>query len=253
MTNPIYIPQGRAREYGEYAINIYTGCNNGCYYCYAPRTLRVPSALFNMARLRVDDSGTVVEAVQRQLWQWGKKGMRGKRIALCFTCDPYPNEKFIHPTTGKIWTVDTTPTRDIIRLIKNSGNYVQILTKNPTTRDFDLLGENDWFGITLTGRDEDAAINEPRAMKTSDRIMTLYDAEIAGINSWVSFEPVLDPEFVYEMIEQLPPVKLYRIGKLNYYPSDINWGDFGRKVEALCKRLNRNYYIKEDLRREMAQ
>ena len=35
MNKPIYEPSGRAREYGELAVNIYTGCNHGCSYCYA--------------------------------------------------------------------------------------------------------------------------------------------------------------------------------------------------------------------------
>lgn len=28
---PIYIPKGAAKEYGDYAINIYTGCPHGCF------------------------------------------------------------------------------------------------------------------------------------------------------------------------------------------------------------------------------
>jgi hypothetical protein len=42
-----------------------------------------------------------------------------------------------------------------------------------------------------------------------------------------------------------------KIGKLNYYLSDINWKQFGEKAEALCKELGLNYYIKESLRKEM--
>ena len=36
---PIYIPKGKAKEYGDYAINIYTGCPHECYYCFAPNVL----------------------------------------------------------------------------------------------------------------------------------------------------------------------------------------------------------------------
>lgn len=37
---PIYEPKGKAKEYGDYAINIYTGCPHRCYYCFAPSVLR---------------------------------------------------------------------------------------------------------------------------------------------------------------------------------------------------------------------
>ena len=39
--------------------------------------------------------------------------------------------------------------------------------------------------------------------------------------------------------------------KHNYHPSDINWAQFGREAEALCKGLGLDYYIKESLRAEM--
>lgn len=38
-TRPIYEPTGKAKEYGDYAINIYTGCPHRCYYCFAPNVL----------------------------------------------------------------------------------------------------------------------------------------------------------------------------------------------------------------------
>jgi hypothetical protein len=44
---------------------------------------------------------------------------------------------------------------------------------------------------------------------------------------------------------------MWRIGKMNHRKSDIDWYEFGHNVEALCKRLGRNYQIKEDLRRAM--
>ena len=37
---PIYEPKGKAKEYGDYAINIYTGCPHECFYCFAPSVLR---------------------------------------------------------------------------------------------------------------------------------------------------------------------------------------------------------------------
>jgi DNA repair photolyase len=35
IRSPIYKPKGRANEYGDLAVNIYTECNLGCTYCFA--------------------------------------------------------------------------------------------------------------------------------------------------------------------------------------------------------------------------
>jgi len=42
-----------------------------------------------------------------------------------------------------------------------------------------------------------------------------------------------------------------KIGKLNYHPSDIDWAQFGREAEALCREMCMDYYIKDSLRAEM--
>ena len=36
----IYEPRGKAREYSELAVNLYTGCSHACRYCYCPAILR---------------------------------------------------------------------------------------------------------------------------------------------------------------------------------------------------------------------
>ena len=73
-----------------------------------------------------------------------------------------------------------------------------------------------------------------------------------GIKTWISFEPVLDCKRVlYAIVNLSSYVDKIKIGKLNYFPSDINWGDFGRKAEELCKSLGIEYYIKDSLRKEM--
>lgn len=42
-----------------------------------------------------------------------------------------------------------------------------------------------------------------------------------------------------------------KIGKLNYWPSDIHWGRFGLAAEDLCREMDLDYYIKDSLRAEM--
>jgi hypothetical protein len=65
-------------------------------------------------------------------------------------------------------------------------------------------------------------------------------------------EPVLNEKDIYLMLRlNLGYVDKFKIGKLNYHPSEINWGEFGKECERLCKENELNYYIKEGLRAEM--
>lgn len=237
---PIYKPKGAAAEYGEWALNIYTGCPHRCQYCYCPNVLHKDKDGFHgMVEPRKD----ILEETKRQI---DREGITGKTIHLCFTCDPYP------------YGCDSQVTRGIIQLLKQTGNHVQILTKNglDAMRDFDLLDSDDWFGITWAGyrekdwRDEGPE-SEPGSGPIYRRLQALLYAFEKGIKTWVSCEPVLDAESVLNLIYEADHVDLWKIGKLNYHPSDIDWKTFGKTVEYTCERLGRNYYIKESLRKEM--
>jgi DNA repair photolyase len=235
---PIYEPKARAKEYGDFAINIYTGCNHGCTYCYAPRVLHKTHDDF----IQVKPRDGIIEAVKQQL---EREHITNKLIHLCFTCDPYPAE------------IDTTPTREIIKLIKDSGNHVQILTKGGSRaeRDFDLLDENDWFGVTYSGYNSVFEISnmEPYAALPAERLHSLGVAHKQGVKTWMSCEPVINEADIYSIIELADYIDLFKIGKLNYMEpqTPINWGEFGRRCERYCIANKRNYYIKEDLRKEM--
>lgn len=230
---PIYIPKGRAKEYADIAINIYTGCNHGCTYCYAPLVLHKSKEAF----MHVEPRKNIIEATKRQL---SNEKYEGKTITLCFLCDPYPAK------------VDTTQTRKIIKAIKEAGAHVQILTKagGDPERDFDLLDENDSFGVTISCISK-ANIVEPHAGSIIKRLDLLHTAHNAGIKTWVSCEPVIDASDIYGLISTCNDIDLFKIGVLNYFPSDIDWGKFGKECERLCKQYGRNYYLKQDLRNLM--
>lgn len=231
---PIYKPGGKAAEYGDYAVNIYTGCPHRCYYCFAPNVRRLNREKFHSC---VEPRKDIMRELRRQL---EREQITGQLIHLCFTCDPYP--------VG----YDTTTTRDVIQALKEYGNHVQILTKGDGSRDFDLLDGDDWYGVTISCGSSCSCNVEPNASTTANRLFSLEKAKCKGIKTWVSFEPVLEP------VEVLDYIRLYwsimdkvKIGKLNYHPSSINWAEFGREAEALCKELGMDYYIKDSLRAEM--
>ena len=222
----IYEPKGKAKEYGDYALNIYTGCPHRCYYCFAPSVLHRDKEQFHSV---VKPRKGIIEETRKQL---EREHITGKLIHLCFTCDPYP--------TG----YDTAPTREIIKLLKEYGNHVQILTKGDGKRDFDLLGDGDWYGVTMDGSQPSDAVY--------DTINTLRRANAKGINTWVSFEPVLDAREVLRIITAFHlSMDKVKIGKLNYFQSNIDWKKFGNEAEAICKEKGIEYYIKDSLRAEM--
>ena len=220
----IYKPKGKAKEYGEYALNIYTGCPHRCFYCFAPRILKKDKEEFH-TDIRAREN--IIKETEKYI---KSTDLTDETVHLCFTCDPYP--------TG----YDSSVTREIIKLLKESGNHVQILTKGSGTRDFDLLDAKDWYGVTLDGSEK------ADDSKTED----LKTAHAKGISTWVSFEPVIDAERVLKQIKEVSGyVDKVKIGKLNYYKSDIDWKVFGKDAETLCQSLELNYYIKESLRKEM--
>lgn len=231
---PIYEPKGKAKEYGDYALNIYSSCSNRCYYCYCPNVLHKSREQFYD---HVYPRTGIVEATMQQL---EREKIAGKLIHLCFIGDPFP--------TGK----DPSTTLEIIRLLKEHGNHVQILTKGDARPAIPLLDGDDWFGVSISSMGDTAEKAEPGAAYAECRMWELIDAKKAGINTWVSFEPVICAEDVLETIRVYHNyIDKVKIGKLNYHPSDIDWAKFGHEVEALCKDLGLEYYIKESLRAEM--
>jgi DNA repair photolyase len=225
MTNPIYETKGAAKEYAKYALNLYKGCPHACPYCYVPSVLHITKEQFHND---YSPRPGIIEALKKQL---DKGELEGELIHLCFTCDPYPFS-YCGDVTGKA-----------IELIKDSDNYVQILTKAPITQDFDLLDEGDWFGITLTGLDNDQAKLEGL------RIEILKEAWNKGINTWISFEPVLNAKKVLEYISKLWWVDKMAVGKLNYKKSDIDWKAFALDAEKLLKARRKDYVIKDSLKK----
>lgn len=247
MAQAIYAPRGRAAEYADLALNIYTGCSHGCRYCYAPGCLHKDRQSF-----------TEQVAVRHRLFETLLRDCQtlknsGAQVHLCFTCDPYqPLER------------ETYATRRAIEMLHNHGLGVRILTKScHAQRDFDLLTPQDAFGVTLTVEtDHDAGVWEPGASLPVFRVGDLGAARSRGIPTWVSCEPVVDPDQTLSLIRHVAPVTdEIRVGCFNHsgsvdWPSEewekrvrqINWPEFGREVVALLEnRTQARYYIKSDL------
>ncbi len=236
----IYEPGPQAREYALLALNHYRGCKFSCDYCY------VPTATF---RGRAEFHATV-EPRKNVLARIEKEAPRhrgtDKRVLLCFSCDPYPE---IEASRGL--------TRDVLNILKRHDIPVQVLTKGGllAARDFGLYRKDiDAFAVTLTAATDHAwrqMAREPGAAPPSDRIETLREAHERGIETWVSLEPVLDPEQSLAVMRATHKfVDLFKIGTLNHVKSDVTpeqWRSFGRRAIEYCVATVTKYFVKDDL------
>ena len=120
----------------------------------------------------------------------------------------------------------------------SQGVPVQVLTKRADWLDHpavqDALSNPDLLkvGFTLTGCDD----IEPGASPNLDRIKTMRILHDAGIFTWASCEPIIDPKRTLKMIQKsLDYCDHYKIGilsgKKSYSPQDIR--DFVTAVNAL--------------------
>lgn len=241
----LYTPSGRAGEYASkgYACNHLRGCVNGCIYCYAKDVMHMRAEDFHSGCNMVDNAQT---RLRNDLERLGKLD---EPIFLSFTTDPYQSEYAAFLT------------RSVIKTIHESGNFVRILTKSPSRaqRDFDILGPNDEFGITMTcGTGYDSRRWEPNADLPHVRYESLKMAHDCGIGTWVSFEPVIIPPVTLRLISEVYPyADTIKVGKLNYENKlppvfreavkDINWGEFAKAAVDLLLNKSCCFYIKADL------
>lgn len=118
-------------------------------------------------------------------------------------------------------------------------------------RDFDLLTSEDRFGSTLTFLDDTDFLNwEPKAALPGDRMQALKLAHDQGNPTWVSLEPVIDPEQTLAIIDVTHEyVDEYKVGTLNYVPNRTDWRAFAQRVKAKLDSLGCHYYLKADLRK----
>jgi DNA repair photolyase len=232
----IYEPTGRAREYAALACNVYRGCDHACVYCYAPAATQRKRESFNHPEARNAFSVTLARDAER--WQGAKEP-----VLLSFTCDPY-----------QVFDERAKVTRETIKTLHKFGFPVHVLTKGGSRalRDLSLFTPQDAFATTLTLTSDEHSVKwEPGAALPSNRIATIQLFHEAGIPTWVSLEPVLNPASALDLIRRTHEfVDLYKVGTLNHHPlaKQIDWRKFAIDAVTLLKSLGKPYYIKNDLR-----
>lgn len=231
----IYEPAGRAREFSALACNVYRGCSHRCLYCFAPNATRKDRTEFGQAQERPDFLPTLAKEAAR--WKGAKS-----QVLLSFTCDPFQP---LEDTAGQ--------TTAAIQVLHRHGFRVATLTKGGSRalKALPLFKPGDTFASTLTFLDNADSLKwEPGAALPQDRIDTLRAFHAAGIPTWVSLEPCINPKQSLEIIhETYQFVGLYKVGKLNYHQAGklIDWADYTDKAVRLLTSLGRDYIVKDDL------
>jgi len=243
MRPPIYEPNGRAREYAPLALNLWDTCSFSCKYCYVPKVLHKRPEDFH---IKAPPREGVLEALQGQLKRDADREEPkfcggDRRVLLCFICDPYqPHEDGF--------------TRQALELLVEYAVPFSVLTKGGmrAVRDFDLYaGGAGIFGTSLCFIDDQFARPwELGAAGVADRVNAIMGAREAGIRTWLSIEPVIEPWQALLLIEhQADIVNEFRVGKLNYHPhaKTIDWAAFALDALAALQESGCSWYIKDDL------
>jgi len=238
----IYQPSGKAKEYADLAVNLYTGCTHCCTYCFGPATLRKTRTDFHA---NVAPKKDALERFGKDAQKLAEKG-DDREILLSFVTDPY------QPLEMK-----EKITREAIKILIANNLRFTILTKGGTraSRDFDLLTGYDKcsFGTTVVFESIlDAYHFEPGAPSPVDRLVTIQTAKKMGIRTRVSLEPVIYPEQALNLIRAYHEyVDHWKIGKINYdaeLEGRVDWLKFREDAKEILDSLGADYYFKKSLK-----
>lgn len=235
----IYEPRGAALEYAPLAVNTYSGCAHSCRYCYVPGIFRKPREAFHAAVLpRLG----IVAQVERDVARLRRDGSV-QRVHLCFTCDPYPPAER-----------DLCQTRDVLEVLKQADFPASVLTKAGlrAERDLDLLASMDaQLGVTLAWADDaKRRAWEPNAAPVEERVELLARAKARGIPTWVSMEPVVEPDEALAVLERLLPVAdTVKVGRWNHdaAANAIDWRAFALEIKARLVATGKPHLLKRGL------
>lgn len=240
----IYKTIGAAKEYCELAVDIYENCPHNCDYCYVKNKYERKNKEFKYNGVREN----ILE--ETEIFLKENIDICNKTIFLGFSSDPFP--------TG----YDVSATLKMIKLLKKYGCKIMLCTKsglyNETIKESIKL--TDSVGITISCGEKMAKKHEKNAASISERLELLKYAKSCGCETWISFEPVLEPNYILNLLDSkiMNYVDIVKLGKLNHMEiSDltnnkndvINWTEYGNKAIEICKKNNINFVVKEALKK----
>jgi len=236
----IYQPSGKAAEYSPWAANFFNGCSHNCAYCYnnhgitsgvlGGETVRLKKSLVNEA--------TAYDIFCKELDKYREAIIAAGALHFNFVSDPC-----LPLSIGLNWKC--------INYAISQGVPCQVLTKradwlwldHPAVQEALEFKQLIRVGFSLTGCDE----LEPGASPNEERISAMRILHNAGIATWASIEPIIDPQRSLDMVARtINCCDHYKIGILSgkkcYTPKQIR--KFMNEVNALNPR---SVYWKDSL------
>ncbi len=232
MGKAIYMPKGRAKEYSEYACNLYNGCTADCSYCYNKRGPmgKLWSTTPTLKKTLVDPE-TAYNIFKREALKHEQE-LKQHGLFFNFNSDPFLRE-----------------TIELNLKAMDYCNYLDIPVKALTKQTWwvgkYIIPNNVSIGFTLTGRDD----MELGAATNQERIESMECLYMAGCKIWASIEPVIDINTSIKMIIQtLDFCDHYKIGLLSgkkYDSSELQY--FIRAVHNIIPVNGVTVYWKDSL------
>lgn len=252
MTSPYYIngdalysTKGGAHEYAPVGCNFYTGCSNGCLYCYLKKGVLAHAMGGNRPQLKkcFINEEHAFNVFQKEAAQ-NLAMLKKTGIFFSFSTDPLlPECQKLTWYATEIATLSDIPVKILTKstaFFKKWETYLKLLSEKQKS----LIH----FGFTLTGRDD----QEPFSSPNRDRVETMHLIKEMGYNTFASIEPVIDFNNSLKMIVDTKDVcSWYGIGLMTkngkvYDPSEAV--NFYHKVTEIVPDTTTLYW-KESIRK----
>lgn len=246
MTLPYYIngdalysTNGGAQEYAPVGCNFFTGCSNGCLYCYLKKGVLAHAMGGNRPQLKKCflDERHAFHVFQKEA-EKNMEVLKKTGIFFSFSTDPLlPECQKLTWYATEIATVSGIPVKILTKCTDFFCKWEAYL-KNLPEKQKTIIS----FGFTLTGRDD----QEPNAPSNQKRINTMRMINGWGFNTFASIEPIIDFDSSYKMIEQTKDFcSWYGIGLMTkngkvYDPTEA--ADFYSRVTEIVPDSNSLYW-----------
>jgi len=239
----IYVPQGAAREYSPLALNYIKGCDHGCVYCYVPRIMKRFGKGYVHSNVYAKEEKELMKEIESSCRRHRKSP---QQVFLSFLTDPYSSFNDETKLTARVLNILLTHQIPVSILSKGGLRMLQDIEL------FKQFGENIQVGGSLTFTNtKDSQKWEPGASVPQERFEALHILHNAGVKTWASMEPVIDPQQSLEIMEITHDyVDAYKIGKLNHLKKQedkVDWGKFLTDAVCIMRGYGKNFYIKKDL------